>query len=99
MLLRGCFKQLCKHFHFNHENETIGRSPRFGFERVGSNAISNEIDGVIMCQLCDDEAEEPIESNVTTDFAACVFKSTWNHLWVPVISWSVQFAILVFRLI
>ena len=29
----GCFKQLCKHFHFNHENETIGRSSRSSFEK------------------------------------------------------------------
>lgn len=36
--------------------------PDLVLKRVGSNAISNEIDGVIMCQLCDDEAEEPIES-------------------------------------
>lgn len=36
--------------------------PDLVLKRVGSNAISNEVDGVIMCQLCDDEAEEPIES-------------------------------------
>lgn len=36
--------------------------PDLVLKRVGSNAISQEVDGVIMCQLCDDEAEEPIES-------------------------------------
>ncbi|KAG2732375.1 hypothetical protein G9P44_004792 [Scheffersomyces stipitis] len=36
--------------------------PDLVLKRVGTNQISSEIEGVIMCQLCDDEAEEPIES-------------------------------------
>lgn len=36
--------------------------PDLVLKRVGTNAITNEVEGVIMCQLCDDEAEEPIES-------------------------------------
>lgn len=36
--------------------------PDLVLKRVGTNAVSQEVDGVIMCQLCDDEAEEPIES-------------------------------------
>ncbi|CUM50029.1 unnamed protein product [Debaryomyces tyrocola] len=36
--------------------------PDLVLKRVGSNQISEEIEGVIICQLCDDEAEEPIES-------------------------------------
>ncbi|KAG7664624.1 RAD16 [[Candida] subhashii] len=36
--------------------------PDLVLKRVGSNAITDNIEGVIMCQLCDDEAEEPIES-------------------------------------
>lgn len=36
--------------------------PDLVLKRVGSNQISEEVEGVIICQLCDDEAEEPIES-------------------------------------
>ncbi|KAK6456101.1 SNF2 family N-terminal domain-containing protein [Scheffersomyces xylosifermentans] len=36
--------------------------PDLVLKRVGTNQISSEVEGVIMCQLCDDEAEEPIES-------------------------------------
>lgn len=36
--------------------------PDLVLKRVGSNRISDDIEGVIICQLCDDEAEEPIES-------------------------------------
>lgn len=36
--------------------------PDLVLKRVGSNQISEEIEGVVICQLCDDEAEEPIES-------------------------------------
>lgn len=36
--------------------------PDLVLKRVGSNSIAHEVEGVIMCQLCDDEAEEPIES-------------------------------------
>lgn len=36
--------------------------PDLVLKRIGSNAIAPEAEGVIMCQLCDDEAEEPIES-------------------------------------
>ncbi|KAK6198712.1 SNF2 family N-terminal domain-containing protein [Scheffersomyces amazonensis] len=36
--------------------------PDLVLKKSGSNALSNDIEGVIMCQLCDDEAEEPIES-------------------------------------
>ncbi|CAK9438671.1 uncharacterized protein LODBEIA_P28950 [Lodderomyces beijingensis] len=36
--------------------------PDLVLKRFGTNQIANSIDGVIMCQLCDDEAEEPIES-------------------------------------
>lgn len=36
--------------------------PDLVLKRVGNNQISEEVDGVIICQLCDDEAEEPIES-------------------------------------
>ncbi|GEQ67318.1 hypothetical protein JCM33374_g982 [Metschnikowia sp. JCM 33374] len=30
-------------------------------KRIGSNSVCQKLDGVIMCQLCNDEAEEPIE--------------------------------------
>lgn len=36
--------------------------PDLVLKKVGSNALATEVEGVIMCQLCDDEAEEPIES-------------------------------------
>lgn len=36
--------------------------PDLVLKKVGNNALSGDLDGVIMCQLCDDEAEEPIES-------------------------------------
>ncbi|GEQ66775.1 hypothetical protein JCM33374_g438 [Metschnikowia sp. JCM 33374] len=36
--------------------------PDLVLKRIGSNSVAQEVDGVIMCQLCDDEAEEPIES-------------------------------------
>lgn len=36
--------------------------PDLVLKKVGSNALAPEVEGVIMCQLCDDEAEEPIES-------------------------------------
>ncbi|RLV93142.1 DNA repair protein RAD16 [Spathaspora sp. JA1] len=36
--------------------------PDLVLKKAGTNAISQDIEGVIMCQLCDDEAEEPIES-------------------------------------
>lgn len=36
--------------------------PDLVLKRVGTNAISNDVEGVIICQLCDDESEEPIES-------------------------------------
>lgn len=36
--------------------------PDLVLRRVGTNQISSQVSGVIICQLCDDEAEEPIES-------------------------------------
>ncbi|RCK60716.1 DNA repair protein RAD16 [Candida viswanathii] len=36
--------------------------PDLVLKKVGNNALTGDLDGVIMCQLCDDEAEEPIES-------------------------------------
>ncbi|RLV85786.1 DNA repair protein RAD16 [Meyerozyma sp. JA9] len=36
--------------------------PDLVLKRVGTNQVSNEIEGVIICQLCDDESEDPIES-------------------------------------
>jgi DNA repair protein RAD16 len=39
----------------------IADHPDLVLKKVGGN-LTSEIDGVIMCQLCDDEAEEPIES-------------------------------------
>lgn len=36
--------------------------PDLVLKRVGTNAISQDVEGVIICQLCDDETEEPIES-------------------------------------
>ncbi|KAK6464529.1 SNF2 family N-terminal domain-containing protein [Scheffersomyces coipomensis] len=36
--------------------------PDLVLKKAGNNSLSAEIEGVIMCQLCDDEAEEPIES-------------------------------------
>ncbi|KAM9912967.1 hypothetical protein OXX69_002051 [Metschnikowia pulcherrima] len=36
--------------------------PDLVLKRIGTNSVAQEVDGVIMCQLCDDEAEEPIES-------------------------------------
>ncbi|CCG22654.1 Rad16 protein [Candida orthopsilosis Co 90-125] len=36
--------------------------PDLVLKRYGTNQVADHIDGVIMCQLCDDEAEEPIES-------------------------------------
>lgn len=36
--------------------------PDLVLKRVGTNAIDLTVDGVIVCQLCSDEAEEPIES-------------------------------------
>lgn len=36
--------------------------PDLVLKKAGNNPISNEISGLIVCQLCDDEAEEPIES-------------------------------------
>ena len=36
--------------------------PDLVLKRVGTNQISEDVDGVIICQLCDDESEEPIES-------------------------------------
>lgn len=36
--------------------------PDLVLKRVGTNQISEEVEGIIICQLCDDEAEEPIES-------------------------------------
>ncbi|KAF8000348.1 hypothetical protein HF325_005277 [Metschnikowia pulcherrima] len=35
--------------------------PDLVLKRIGTNSVAQEVDGVIMCQLCDDEAEEPIE--------------------------------------
>lgn len=36
--------------------------PDLVLKRIGANSVAQEVEGVIMCQLCDDEAEEPIES-------------------------------------
>lgn len=36
--------------------------PDLVLKRIGANSVAREVEGVIMCQLCDDEAEEPIES-------------------------------------
>lgn len=36
--------------------------PDLVLKRVGANRVSDEIEGVIVCQLCDDESEDPIES-------------------------------------
>lgn len=40
----------------------IADHPDLVLKRIGSNLISEEVAGVIVCQLCDDEAEEPIVS-------------------------------------
>ncbi|CAI5758920.1 unnamed protein product [Candida verbasci] len=40
----------------------IADHPDLVLKKAGARALSQNIDGVIMCQLCDDEAEEPIES-------------------------------------
>lgn len=42
--------------------------PDLVLKRVGSNSVAQEVEGVIMCQLCDDEAEEPIESKCRHKF-------------------------------
>lgn len=36
--------------------------PDLVLKRIGTNSIAQDIEGMVMCQLCDDEAEEPIES-------------------------------------
>lgn len=36
--------------------------PDLVLKRVGANSVAEEVEGLIMCQLCDDESEEPIES-------------------------------------
>lgn len=36
--------------------------PDLVLKRVGTNSVAEEVEGVIVCQLCDDESEEPIES-------------------------------------
>lgn len=36
--------------------------PDLVLKKIGANSVAREVEGVIMCQLCDDEAEEPIES-------------------------------------
>ena len=48
--------------------------PDLVLKRVGSNQISEEIEGVIICQLCDDEAEEPIESKCHHKFCRMCIK-------------------------
>lgn len=42
--------------------------PDLVLKRIGTNAVADEVEGVIMCQLCDDEAEEPIESKCRHKF-------------------------------
>lgn len=55
--------------------------PDLVLKRVGSNQISNEIEGVIICQLCDDEAEEPIESKCHHKFCRmCIQEYTDSYL-------------------
>ncbi|EMG46691.1 DNA repair protein RAD16 [Candida maltosa Xu316] len=65
--------------------------PDLVLKKVGSSAISNDIEGVIMCQLCDDEAEEPIESKCHHRFCRmCIqeyvesFAGASNKLQCPV---------------
>lgn len=36
--------------------------PDLVLKRVGTNQVAGDIEGVIVCQLCDDESEDPIES-------------------------------------
>ncbi|KAI5955663.1 RAD16 [Candida jiufengensis] len=65
--------------------------PDLVLKRYGTNQIANSIDGVIMCQLCDDEAEEPIESKCHHRFCRlCIqeyiesFDGASNKLTCPV---------------
>lgn len=55
--------------------------PDLVLKRVGSNQISEQIEGVIICQLCDDEAEEPIESKCHHKFCRmCIQEYTDSFL-------------------
>ncbi|EDK43340.1 DNA repair protein RAD16 [Lodderomyces elongisporus NRRL YB-4239] len=65
--------------------------PDLVLKRYGTNQIAKQIDGVIMCQLCDDEAEEPIESKCHHRFCRmCIqeyvesFDGASNKLTCPV---------------
>lgn len=55
--------------------------PDLVLKRVGSNALSNEVEGVIICQLCNDEAEEPIESKCHHKFCRmCIQEYTESFM-------------------
>lgn len=49
--------------------------PDLVLKKVGNNPVSNQISGLIICQLCDDEAEDPIESKCHHKFCRmCVLE-------------------------
>lgn len=49
--------------------------PDLVLKRIGANSVADEVEGVIMCQLCNEEAEEPIEAKCRHRFCRmCVLE-------------------------
>ncbi|RKP31004.1 nucleotide excision repair protein [Metschnikowia bicuspidata] len=49
--------------------------PDLVLKRIGANSVAHEVEGVIMCQLCNEEAEEPIEAKCRHRFCRmCVLE-------------------------